>query len=191
MSSQTTRGRPAVFFDRDGTIINDNGYLNDPDGVTLVSGAAGAIARVRAAGFTVVVITNQSGIARGTITPAAYAAVAARVNAALGAAGAAIDATYMCPHHPDVSGPCDCRKPAPGLYLRAARELDLDLTGSVLVGDRWRDVAPAAQLNARGILVPSPVTPACDAEEAQRNALVAPTLSAAVDLILDDSKLTP
>jgi len=188
---QTTRGRPAVFIDRDGTIIPDTGYIGDPDGVALLPGAAAAIARVRAAGFAVVVITNQSGIARGLITPEGYTAVAARLDAELAAAGAAIDATYMCPHHPDVNGPCDCRKPAPGLYLRAAHELEIDLTQSVLVGDRWRDVAPAAELHARGILVPSPVTPTVETQEARRSALVAPTLAAAVDLILGDSKLTP
>jgi histidinol-phosphate phosphatase family protein len=180
-----------VFLDRDGTIIDEKGYLADPDAVSLVDGAAAAIARLREAGIAVVVVTNQSGIARGWITPAAYTAVENRVAALLAAAGAGLDATYVCPHHPDVTGPCDCRKPASGLFARAARDLDLDLGRSVLVGDRWRDIAPAVTLKARGILVPSAVTPDEDSQEAQRHAVVAPTLTAAVDLILGDSKLTP
>ncbi len=191
MNPATSHGRPAVFFDRDGTIMDDIGYIADPGAVVLVPGAADAIARLRAAGFSVVVVTNQSGIARGLITPAAYAAVETRVNALLAAAGAEVDATYMCPHHPEVTGPCDCRKPSSGLFRRAARELELDLSQSALVGDRWRDVAPAAELHAFGVLVPSPATPAVDTQEAQRSAHVAPTLAAAVDLILRDSKLTP
>ena len=185
MTSAPAAGpRPAVFFDRDGTLIDDKDFIADPDLVTLVPGAAIAITRLRSAGFAIVVVTNQSGIARGRITPAAYARVAARVTALLSATGATVDATYMCPHHPDVTGPCDCRKPAPGLFTRAAHELTLDLSQSFLIGDRWRDVAPAAALHARGILVPSPATPEIDVQEARRSAVVAPTLASAVDLIL-------
>jgi histidinol-phosphate phosphatase family protein len=176
--------RPAVFFDRDGTLIEDRHFIDDPASVTLMPGAAAAIVRLRAAGFAIVVATNQSGIARGRITPAAYDAVEARVEALLEEAGARLDATFMCPHHPDVTGSCDCRKPAPGLFTRASRELGLDLSRSVLIGDRWRDIAPANELRARGILVPSTETSELDVEQAQHEAAVAPSLAAAVDMIV-------
>jgi D-glycero-D-manno-heptose 1,7-bisphosphate phosphatase len=184
MSTGSISRRPAVFVDRDGTLIHDKGYLADPSAVTLVGDAIEAVARLRSVGFAVVIVTNQSGIARGVIPVSAYAQVEARLAALLAAGGAAVDATYMCPHHPDVSGPCDCRKPAAGLFRRAAAELSLDLSRSVLVGDQWRDIAPAGALRARGILVPSAVTPEDDAREAREHAMIAPTLTAAVDMIL-------
>jgi D-glycero-D-manno-heptose 1,7-bisphosphate phosphatase len=176
--------RPAVFLDRDGTLIEDRHYLANPDDVALVDGAVDALRRLRAAGFAVVVTTNQSGIARGHVTPDAYAAVAGRLDAVLAASGVRLDATYMCPHHPDVTGPCACRKPEPGMFADAARDLALDLGRSVLVGDRWRDIAAAPALHARGILVPSAETPSADIDHAQRDAMVLPTLGAAVDWIV-------
>jgi len=176
--------RPAVFFDRDGTLIEDRHYARDAAAVSLIPGAAAAVARLRTAGYAIVVATNQSGLARGRITPVEYQSVEARVNALFVAAGAPLDATFMCPHHPDVSGACECRKPAPGLFLRAAAALGLDLARSVLIGDRWRDIAASAALGARGILVPSAETPAEDLERAAREAAVAPDLAAAVDLVM-------
>jgi len=177
--------RPAVFLDRDGTLIEDVHYLADPAAVTLVTGAADAVARLRSAGFAAIVITNQSGIARGRITLSAYTAVKARLDGLLEAAGTQLDATYMCPHHPDVDRACDCRKPGAGLFIRAARELSLDLSRSVLIGDRWRDIAASGALGARGILVPSAETPDLDIDQARREAVVAPTLAAAVDMIVE------
>lgn len=175
-----TGARPAVFLDRDGTIIRDEQYLADPDRVAPIAGASDAIARLRAAGYVIVVITNQSGVARGLITLPQYDAVRARTDSAFAAAGAALDATYMCPHHPALTGPCDCRKPGLELYTRAARDLGLDLRGSILVGDRWRDIAAAPALGARGVLVPNPDTPLAEVEQARREAVVSPTLAAAV-----------
>ena len=176
--------RPAVFLDRDGTLIEDRHYLANPDDVAFIDGAADAVRRLRAAGFAVVVTTNQSGIARGRISDSAYAAVAGRLDAMLAESGVRLDATYMCPHHPDVTGPCACRKPGPGMFLDAARDLELDLGRSVLVGDRWRDIAAAAALHARGILVPSGETPPADIDQAKHAAMVAPNLRAAVDWII-------
>jgi len=176
--------RPAVFLDRDGTLIEDKHYLANADDVTLVNGAVDAVRRLRAAGFVVIVTTNQSGIARGYIMPDAYAAVAARLDAMLSASDARLDATYMCPHHPDVTGPCACRKPGPGMFLDAARDFDLDLSRSVLVGDRWRDIAAATALHARGILVPAGNTPAADIDRARHEATVAASLAEAVDRII-------
>lgn len=149
----TASSRPAVFLDRDGTVMEEREYLADPAGVRLVPGAAEAIRILRAAGFAVVVVTNQSGIARGLYREEDYRAVAARLDEVLQAAGAPVDATYYCPHHPDHTGACDCRKPAPGMYRRAARELGLDLTRSWYVGDKPSDVEPAQALGGRGVLV--------------------------------------
>ncbi|NNL30143.1 MAG: HAD-IIIA family hydrolase [Gemmatimonadetes bacterium] len=145
--------RPAVFLDRDGTIIAERSYLADPDGVELVPGSADAMRRLRQAGYVVVVVTNQSGIARGLYSEDDYRAVAERVEHVLAARNAGPHATYYCPHHPDVTGPCDCRKPDIGMHLRAARDLDLDLSGSYYVGDKASDVVPAITLEGQGILV--------------------------------------
>ena len=142
--------KPAVFLDRDGTLIHDPGYLADPAGVRLLPGAADAVRRLNEAGWLAVVVTNQSGIARGLLTEDQYHAVARAVADAFEASGAHLDAQYHCPHLPALSGPCECRKPGTLLYRRAATDLALDLGRSWLVGDRLRDVAAAEALGARG-----------------------------------------
>jgi formyltetrahydrofolate-dependent phosphoribosylglycinamide formyltransferase len=159
--------RGALFLDRDGTLVVDMHYPGDPDRVALMPGAAAAVRAANAAGVPVVVVTNQSGIARGYITAAQYGAVAQRLEALLAAEGARLDATFHCPHWPEVSGPCDCRKPGTGMYRAAAAALGLDLARSACVGDRWRDVAPALELGGLGVLVPGRDTPADDVERAR------------------------
>jgi D-glycero-D-manno-heptose 1,7-bisphosphate phosphatase len=144
-----------VFLDRDGTLIHDRHYLADPRGVELLPGAAEAVARLNAAGWVVVLVTNQSGIGRGFFGEAAYAAVQARLAGLLAAAGGRLDAEYHCPMAPGDPDPERMRKPGAGMFLRAAREHGLDLSRSWLVGDRLRDVAAAAELGARGIIVRS------------------------------------
>jgi histidinol-phosphate phosphatase family protein len=180
-------GRRAVFLDRDGTIIEDVHYIGDPDRVVLIPGAARAIANLNAAGRPVIVITNQSGIARGMLSEADYESVKARLDALLAEEGARIDATYFCPHHPDFSGPCDCRKPGTLLYERAIAELRLDATRSAFIGDRWRDLEPAIALGGDGVLVPSRDTSPADIAHAEREARVVPTLDEAVDIVLRGS----
>jgi phosphoribosylglycinamide formyltransferase 1 len=170
-----------VFLDRDGTVIRDEHYLADPARVVLIDGAAAAIARLRRAGATVVIITNQSGIARGLITPAQYDAVRARLDALLRDAGTAVDATYMCPHHPDVDGPCDCRKPGSALYKQALADIGVSDARVVLIGDRWSDLAAAESLGGYGILVPSPET---EADDRSRAAIHAQSLDAAATMAL-------
>jgi D-glycero-D-manno-heptose 1,7-bisphosphate phosphatase len=165
--------RPAVFLDRDGTIIEDTGYIAEPDDVRLLPGASSAIARLNRAGIPAIVVTNQSGIARGLLDESAYAAVARRLDALLAAESARLDAAYHCPHHPDVTGACECRKPGPLLYQRAAAEHGLDLARSWWVGDRSRDVLPAERFGGRGLLIGHPPATARD-------------LSAAVDIILGE-----
>jgi len=145
--------RPAAFVDRDGTLMVEKEYLADPAEVALLDGAVEALARLRRAGFAIVIVTDQSGIARGLYTEDDYHRVAARLQSVLEEAGVPPDGTYYCPHHPDHTGPCDCRKPGTGMYERAARELGLDLTASWYVGDKVTDVLPARALGGRGILV--------------------------------------
>ena len=176
--------RAAVFLDRDGTIMHDAEYVGDPAQVRLLPDAAAAIARLNARHIPVVVVTNQSGIARGLLTRGAYEAVRQRLDELLAAAGARVDATYVCPHHPDITGPCDCRKPATLLHRQAAAEHGLELAESVYIGDRWRDVAPARELGGRGILVPSAATPREELRRAETAVEVAESLPEAVERVL-------
>ena len=181
--------RPAAFLDRDGTLIEDEHYLSDPTRVRLRPGAGRAVARLNAAGLRVVIVTNQSGIARGLFSEADYARVRDQVLAVLAAEGAAVDATYHCPHHPEHGGPCACRKPGVALFQRAASEHAIDLARSAYVGDKLRDVQPAARFGGLGILVPSPDTPFDEVDRARRDFAVSTTLDAAVDRIL--ARLAP
>lgn len=153
MSRTPVEGRPGVFLDRDGTIIEDRHYLGDPREVRLLEGAAEAITRLNEADLPVVVVTNQSGIGRGLISEAQYFAVRARMEELLAAAGARLTATYHCPHDPRQLPPCECRKPLSGLFERAAREHLLDLRRSHFIGDRWRDVAAGVRIGGAGYLV--------------------------------------
>ena len=146
-------GRRAVFLDRDGTIIQDTGYLRNPAGVVLLPGAAHAIGHLNQDGLIVVVVTNQSGIARGLLTLEDYNATERRVDELLSVQGARIDGHYYCPHLPELNGPCECRKPGLLLYRQAAERFGIDLSRSWWVGDRVRDVLPAKALGGKGILV--------------------------------------
>ncbi len=176
--------RRAAFLDRDGTLIRDAHYLRDPAKVELLEDVVPALKALRDADYALIVITNQSGIARGLVTEAEYEAVRARLDALLAAEGVALTATYHCPHEPERSGPCECRKPGTLLHRRAAAAHEVDLARSVYIGDRFRDVAPALALGGRGILVPSVDTPADEIARAEREAQVLPTFGAAVALVL-------
>jgi D-glycero-D-manno-heptose 1,7-bisphosphate phosphatase len=148
-----TRPRRAVFLDRDGTLIELVPYLHDPADVRLVPGAAAALRRLGERGWARVVVTNQSGIARGYFRAEDVERVHARLLAALRAEGADLEAIEICPHHAEHGSPCDCRKPAPGMLSRAARDLDLEPRESWVIGDRWEDIAAGRALGCRGILV--------------------------------------
>ncbi len=143
----------AVFLDRDGTIVEDPGFLHEPDKVKLLPGAAAAIRRLNDAGYRVIIVTNQSGIARGRFTVADYEAVQQRLGALLTAQGARLDGAYFCPHHPQFTGPCDCRKPGLKLFRDAQAAFDIDFAQSWWVGDRLSDVQPARLLGGHGVLV--------------------------------------
>ena len=175
--------RPAAFLDRDGTIIRDTEYLRDPDQVELLPGAAMAIRRLNDAGWPVIVVTNQSGIARGLLTEQDYERVRMRVDKLIAAEGARIDASYHCPHLPEISGRCDCRKPGTKLYSDAAAEHDLDPARSWYVGDRLRDVAPGDHFGGKSVMLLVDSTPDADRAAAARRQTAA-SLAEAVDIIL-------
>jgi D-glycero-D-manno-heptose 1,7-bisphosphate phosphatase len=150
--------RPAVFLDRDGTLIEEVGYLDRPDRVRLFPWSVAAIRALNQARIPIVLITNQSGVARGFFTEAVVDDVHRHIGSLLGAGGAHIDAYYYCPHHRDgkvaeYAIACDCRKPGRGLVDRAIRELGVDAAQSFTVGDRWLDVALARNIGGRGVLV--------------------------------------
>ena len=177
------RGRGAVFLDRDGTIVEDPGYLHDPAAVRLLPGAAAAIRRLNEAGWLAVVVSNQSGIARGMFTTADYHAVQRRLEELLAAAGARLDASYFCPHHPELTGPCPCRKPGTRLFEEARDALGIDLRRSWFVGDRPSDLEPARRLGGRGLLVLTGEGERHRAQAAALGAAVVTDLTAAVDVI--------
>ena len=143
--------RPAVFLDRDGTICEEMGYVNHTDRLQIFPYAANAIRHLNEAQIPVVVITNQSGIARGIFPESLVHQIHKKMIAELAAGGAWIDAIYFCPHKKEDA--CDCRKPKPGLIELAARVHGLDLPASWVVGDRYADVEMAHRAGARGILV--------------------------------------
>ncbi|MCI0433281.1 MAG: HAD-IIIA family hydrolase [Gemmatimonadetes bacterium] len=143
----------AAFLDRDGTIIVEQEYLADPAGVELLPGAAAALGALRDCGYSLVVVTNQSGIARGLYTEDDFLAVQGRLASLLAEEGVRLDGVYMCPHHPAITGPCECRKPGLALYRQAAETLGVELSKSVWIGDRAHDVEPALRLGGRGWLV--------------------------------------
>jgi D-glycero-D-manno-heptose 1,7-bisphosphate phosphatase len=143
--------RPAVFLDRDGTICEEVGYLNHLSRLMVYPWAAGAIRRLNDAGLPAVVVTNQSGVARGTFPESLVAEVHRQLARELGAAGARLDAVYYCTHRREDN--CACRKPLPGLLQRAAAEHGLDLARSFVVGDRYLDVALAHATGGRGIML--------------------------------------
>ena len=148
----------AVFMDRDGTINEEVGYLSRMDELKLYPGSAEAIRLINESGMKAVVVTNQSGIARGYITEDFVRSVHERINEWLRADGAHIDGFYVCPHHPVYGNgiykqDCNCRKPKPGLLLQAAAEMNIDLTRSYMIGDMLKDIAAGKKAGARGILV--------------------------------------
>ena len=177
--------RRAALLDRDGTIIVDAHYLADPDSVALLPGAAEAIRLLARAGVPSIVCSNQSGIARGLVSLEQYHAVRLRVAALLQSEGAELLDTFICPHHEDFTGPCACRKPGVLLFEQAAALHGLDLAGSLFVGDKYRDVAPAAHYGATGFLVQSPDTPADDVTRATAGARVVESLLQAAQQFLE------
>lgn len=151
-------GRSAVFLDRDGTLIEDVGYLDTAAQIEILPGVPEALRRLREAGFLLIVVTNQSAVARGWLTERRLESIHQSLNAALGREGVAPDAYYYCPHLPDgevdeYARACACRKPAPGLLMRAAKEWGIALERSYAVGDSERDVEAGRRVGCCTILV--------------------------------------
>jgi len=146
----TAEGRPAALLDRDGTLIVDVGYPRDPEAVELLPGTHAALSALREAGYALVLVSNQSGVARGIVSPEQAAAVHARVLQRLAEGGVELDGAYYCFHGPEDG--CDCRKPEPGMLLRAAGELGLALDRSVMVGDKPSDVEAGRAAGCRALL---------------------------------------
>ena len=154
----SARPTTAVFLDRDETIIRDPGYLSDPNGIDILPGAAEAIRVLNESGIPAIIITNQSGIARGFFKEETLEAIHKRLTTLLAGQGARIDAIYYCPHHIDgireeYRVACTCRKPQPGLLLRAAEDFGLDLMHCYLVGDKPIDIETIHKVGGKGILL--------------------------------------
>jgi D-glycero-D-manno-heptose 1,7-bisphosphate phosphatase len=175
----------AVFLDRDGTVIEDTGYLRDAKAMRLIPGAAEAVARLNQAGWLPIVVTNQSGIARGLLTVTEYLATERRLDELLTAQGAQLAAQYHCPHLPEISGVCECRKPGPLLYRQAAERFGVDLAASYWIGDRTRDLEPAKHFGGRGTLVLSGAGAEEQAVASASGWQIAPDLGTAVGMLLD------
>ncbi|HEX2865472.1 MAG TPA: HAD family hydrolase [Ignavibacteriales bacterium] len=145
----------AVFFDRDGTLNLDPGYLGDPEKVVLYPGVSEALLSLKSRAFKIVVISNQSGIARGYFTEKEVDAVNLKINELLKASGVFVDAFYYCPYHPDFNTPeeCRCRKPSPELVFKAARDLDIALPKSYFVGDMISDVECGINAGLKTVLL--------------------------------------
>ncbi len=148
----------AVFLDRDGTVNTEEDFLSDPDKLQLVKGAVEGLKILRDTGFTLVVVSNQSGVARGLFSEDDVARVNERLARLLSEEGVDVERFYHCPHHPEGTVPeysvqCECRKPSPGMLLRAADELGIDPAASYMVGDRARDLEAGRRAGARTVLV--------------------------------------
>jgi D-glycero-D-manno-heptose 1,7-bisphosphate phosphatase len=147
----------AVFIDRDGTINEEKEYLYRTDDFSFIDSAPQAIRLLNEAGFLVIVVSNQSGVARGYYTEEDVHLLHRHIASQLELQGARVDAWYYCPHHPDGRGsyalPCRCRKPLPGMLLEAARRYDIDLESSIMIGDKLVDVEAGTAAGCRSILV--------------------------------------
>jgi histidinol-phosphate phosphatase family protein len=141
----------AVFLDRDGTLLTERGYLDDPRKIYFYKGVFAALKKLSSAGYKLIIITNQSGVARGYFTLGTLAKIHARFKKILGRHGLRISGIYFCPHLPTAG--CRCRKPKPYLLKKAAREHGIDLRKSFMIGDQQRDMELARRAGARGILV--------------------------------------
>jgi D-glycero-D-manno-heptose 1,7-bisphosphate phosphatase len=151
--------KPAVFLDRDGVLIEDVNLLTRVEQVRVPAEVPPAVAKLRAGGFQLIVVSNQAVVARGLASEGDVENINRHINRILQRdGGAGMDAFYFCPHHPNATVPayrkvCDCRKPEPGMLLRAAREHNLDLKKSFMVGDRITDIVAGARAGTRTVLV--------------------------------------
>ncbi|HBH80003.1 MAG TPA: D-glycero-beta-D-manno-heptose-1,7-bisphosphate 7-phosphatase [Nitrospira sp.] len=177
-----------IFLDRDGTLNPDPGYIKSPDQFELFPGVAEALARLKLAGARLILITNQSGIARGLLSRHNLEAIHKKLRHLLSQAGATLDGIYFCPHHPDDG--CRCRKPNRGMIDQAVQERGVDLGRSYVIGDHLRDIGLAKRVGARSVLVTTGVTRWQELEGLTDTHLipdrVEASLTKAVDWLLSD-----
>jgi histidinol-phosphate phosphatase family protein len=159
MNKHSQNSQPAVFLDRDGTVIDDKAYLSDADGVELLPGAGESLARLSQAGYSLVLVTNQSGVGRGYFGLEAVDSQHRRLESLLSPFGVSLAAIEVCPHAPEDH--CECRKPKPTMLLRAARNLNLDLSRSFMIGDKLADVQAGKAAGCATILL-GPESPGAD-----------------------------
>ncbi|GIW05581.1 MAG: D,D-heptose 1,7-bisphosphate phosphatase [Dehalococcoidia bacterium] len=174
--------RRALFLDRDGTLNVEVHYLNRPEDLVLIDGAAEAIAEARRRGWAAVVITNQAGVGRGYFTAETLERIHARLTDELARHHVTLDGIYACIHHPDAG--CSCRKPEPGMILSAAADLDIDPRQSWMIGDRASDLEAGRRAGCRTALVLTGYGATTAAEGCHAD-VVAPDLAAAVRCILE------
>jgi D,D-heptose 1,7-bisphosphate phosphatase len=181
----------AVFLDRDGTIVEDIGYLNNPQQIQFIPGSIEAIKKLNEAGYKVVVITNQAGVARGLITEDMLQTIDKTLHKFILNGGAHLDGVYYCPHHPEhgvhpYKQECECRKPHPGLIKRAHRDLNIDLSQSFMVGDKATDIQAGKRAGTKSILVESGRGLGEKARLKQKPDYIAKNLLQAVDWLLEN-----
>jgi histidinol-phosphate phosphatase family protein len=182
-------GARAVFLDKDGTLVENVPYNVDPDLIRLAPGAAEGLAALRDAGYRLFVVTNQPGVALGLFPEASLAAVAARLHDLMGRFGVSLDGFVYCPHHPEgrisqYARVCDCRKPAPGMVLRAAREHGIDVSRSWLVGDILDDIEAGWNAGCRTVLIDNGNETEWDLSPGRRPQITALDLAGAATAIL-------
>ena len=186
--------KPAVFLDRDGTINVDKHYLHKIEDFEFIPGALQAIKTLKNAGYTVVVVTNQSGVARGYFSMGDVIELHEHIQKELAVEGTGIDAFYICPHHPDkglgkLRIECDCRKGQPGLLFQASADLGIDLHRSYMVGDKVADIVAGENAGCRAILVLTGYGRQTRLQIDEEKVNICEDLAAAVDLILDQEKI--
>jgi D-glycero-D-manno-heptose 1,7-bisphosphate phosphatase len=177
----------AVFLDRDGTLNVDHGYVYRPDDLELIPRAVEALVVLQDAGFKLIVVTNQSGVARGMFTESDVAKFHDELTGVFAKSNVILDGFYFCPHHPEgeiqeYTFACTCRKPGSELFIRAAGEHDIDIGKSYAIGDRMRDVSPVIEIGGRGVLIDPAVHRPMDSSGFG----VAPSLYEASRLVLSD-----
>ncbi len=183
----------AIFLDRDGTLNKDTGYVHRPEDWKWLPFAREALARAQKAGYALIVASNQSGIARGFFTEDDLARLERHIDADLSGIGVTIRGWYHCPHLPEITGPCQCRKPAPGMLLAAQKDLAIDMSQSWMIGDRLRDCEAglAAGLSTIKISDDRKKKSAEDEKAEKLGARLVSNLSQAIDVILGHTKDNP
>jgi D-glycero-D-manno-heptose 1,7-bisphosphate phosphatase len=185
--------KKAVFIDKDGTLIKDVPYNVNPELVELYEDSARSLKALKDNGYMLIVVSNQSGIARGYFSPEALKNVEEKIQSNLAAAGVQIDALYFCPHHPegiveDYRIDCDCRKPKPGMLLKASRNFDIDLNQSWMIGDILHDVEAGNKAGCKTILINNGNETEWRINGKRLPNGIASTISDAVDLILSEER---